>query len=72
VDELLSTEEVARILHTSERMVRRLVSERRIAYVKVGRCVRFEPVAIRSYVEQNRVLPMTRAQLRESFLREVA
>jgi excisionase family DNA binding protein len=67
VDDLMAAEEVARVLHASERFVRRLVSERRIAYVKVGRTVRFEPAAVRSYVEQHRV-----DQRRRSYLREVA
>ncbi|MEV4619704.1 helix-turn-helix domain-containing protein [Asanoa sp. NPDC049573] len=68
----MTTEEVAKVLHTSERLVRRLVAERRIAYVKVGRAVRFEPNAVVAYVEQNRVVTLSRAQLRASILGRVA
>ena len=40
MDKLLTVEEAAERLGTSARFVRRLVAERRIAYVKVGRHVR--------------------------------
>jgi excisionase family DNA binding protein len=40
LDRLLTVEEAADRLGTSVRFVRRLVAERRIAYVKVGRHVR--------------------------------
>jgi excisionase family DNA binding protein len=71
-EELLTSEEVAALLRKTDRFVRRLVAERRIAYVKVGRSVRFEPSAVVAYIEGNRVVPMTRAQLRRSYLGEVA
>ncbi|WP_239126419.1 helix-turn-helix domain-containing protein [Asanoa siamensis] len=68
----MTTEEVAKVLHTSERLIRRLVAERRIAYVKVGRAVRFEPSAVVAYVEANRFPPTSRAQLRAMVLGEAA
>jgi excisionase family DNA binding protein len=68
---MLTTAEVAKLLHTSERFIRRLVAERRIAYVKVGRAVRFEPTAVAAFVDRNRVPSMTRGQLRAALLREV-
>jgi excisionase family DNA binding protein len=71
-DELMTSEEVAALLRKTERFVRRLVAERRIAYVKVGRAVRFEPSAVADYINSNRVVPMTRAELRNSYLGEVA
>lgn len=40
-------------LGVSERMVRRLVAERRIAYVKIGRYVRFRPEDVQSYRDGN-------------------
>jgi excisionase family DNA binding protein len=43
MDRLLTMEEVAERLHTTPRHVRRLVFERRIAYRKLGRYVRFHP-----------------------------
>src|SRR5690348_5785968 len=41
--ELLDVEETARRLGTEVRFVRRLVSERRIRFYKVGKYVRFDP-----------------------------
>jgi excisionase family DNA binding protein len=62
---------VAAKLRTSLRFVRRLVAERRIEFVKVGRSVRFEHSAVVAYIERNRVQPLTRAELRRA-LRTVA
>ncbi|MEV4756005.1 helix-turn-helix domain-containing protein [Micromonospora sp. NPDC049559] len=70
-DELLTPDEVAARLRATPRFVRRLVAERRIAFVKVGRLVRFEASAVTAYIDRNRVVPMTRAQLR-GYLGEVA
>lgn len=69
--DLLTTEEVAERLRATPRFVRRLVAERRIAYVKVGRLVRFEARAVAEYIERNRVVPMDRARLHR-YLREAA
>jgi excisionase family DNA binding protein len=44
LDTLLSVEQAAERLGTSERFVRRLIAERRITYMKLGRHVR---IAIR-------------------------
>jgi excisionase family DNA binding protein len=71
VEELLTGEEVAERLKTTPRFVRRLVAERRITYVKVGRMVRFEPEAVAEYIERNKVVPINRSKLRR-YLREVA
>jgi excisionase family DNA binding protein len=71
-EELLTSEELAALLRMTERFVRRLVAERRIAYVKVGRSVRFEPSAVAAYIQGNRVVPMTRARVRRPYLEEVA
>jgi hypothetical protein len=49
--------------------VRRLVAERRIAYIKSGRKVLFESAAVDAYIEANRVAPLTRAQLRAELWR---
>ena len=67
----MTSEEVAARLRQSLRFVRRLVAERRIEYVKVGRSVRFEPSADANYIDRHRVLPMSRTQLRR-YLTEVA
>ncbi len=71
MDDLLTGEEVAERLKATPRFVRRLVAERRIEYVKVGRLVRFAPEAVAAYIERNRVVPIDRTQIRR-YLREVA
>jgi excisionase family DNA binding protein len=68
-DDLLTGDELAQRLRITPRFVRRLVAERRIAYVKVGRKVLFEQAAVEAYIEANRVVPMTRAQLRAELWR---
>ncbi|GGK38123.1 hypothetical protein GCM10010124_33670 [Pilimelia terevasa] len=60
-------------MRCTTRFVRRLVADRRIAFVKVGRSVRFEESAVVEYVGRQRVAPLSRAELRLAFLRgEVA
>ena len=55
------------ILRATPRFVRRLVAERRITYVKVGRKVLFERVAVATYITAHRVTPLVRADLRGQF-----
>jgi excisionase family DNA binding protein len=60
VDELstlLDIGAVAERLCVTERHVRRLVAERRIPYVKVGRFVRFDPVDLADWITAARVPP---------------
>jgi excisionase family DNA binding protein len=52
---LLSVEQAAERLGTSARFVRRLVFERRIAYVKLGRHVRISERDLSNYVATARV-----------------
>jgi len=66
--ELLTAEEVAARLRRTTRFVRRLVSERRIEYVKVGRSVMFRTSAIDDYIERHRFPPLSRKELRDSIL----
>lgn len=68
-DDLLTADEVATLLRASPRFVRRLVAERRITYVKVGRKVLFERSAVAAYIDAHRVQPLTRAQLRDELWR---
>jgi excisionase family DNA binding protein len=49
--------EVARRLGTSERHVRRLVDERRIPFVKVGRFVRFDSHDVEHWIDDQRFDP---------------
>ena len=43
------------ILNVNERYMRRLVSERRIPYFKVGRLLRFSPADLDAFIEACRV-----------------
>ena len=52
---LLDTEAVAEALGVTPRHVRRLIAERRIPFVKVGRFVRFDPGALDMWVDQQTV-----------------
>jgi excisionase family DNA binding protein len=54
-DKLLTVDEAADRLGTSVRFVRRLVLERRIAYVKVGRHVRIAEEDLASFVAAGRI-----------------
>jgi excisionase family DNA binding protein len=55
LDRLLTMEEAAERLGTSTRFVRRLVAERRIAYVKVGRHVRLDPTDVEAFIIASRI-----------------
>ncbi len=55
MEKLLTLAEVAERLNTTPRHVRRLVFERRIAYRKLGRYVRFHPDDVAEYVAAHRV-----------------
>ena len=53
--ELLTTDEVARLLKISVSSVRRLQSARALPFVRVGGSVRFTKEDITSYLARNRV-----------------
>jgi excisionase family DNA binding protein len=55
MDQLLSPQEVADRLGTSVRFVRRLVLERRIPFVKVGRHVRIATSDLDAFIAAGRV-----------------
>ena len=54
---LLDTEAVAQTLGITRRHVQRLVSERRIPFIKVGRFVRFDPASLNVWLDRQRVEP---------------
>lgn len=68
VDRLLSVQQVAELLGTGVRFPRRLIEERRITFVKVGRHVRIPESALSAYVAERTVQPVTvrRAALRRA------
>ena len=55
LDTLLTVEDAADQLGTSVRFVRRLIFERRIAFVKVGRHVRIAAADLDTYIRAGRV-----------------
>lgn len=52
---LLTIEQLGEQLGTSTRHIRRLVAERRIPYLKVGKLVRFDPDDINRWLDDSRV-----------------
>lgn len=54
---LLDIDAVAQMLGVTRRHVQRLVSERRIPFLKVGRFVRFDPASLSSWLDHQRVEP---------------
>jgi excisionase family DNA binding protein len=58
-DPLLTVAEAAKLLKTSERFPRRLIAERRIRFVKLGRFVRIPESALREFIAAGLVEPMT-------------
>jgi excisionase family DNA binding protein len=55
MDKLLTVGEAAEFLGTSVRFVRRLIAERRIAYIRVGRHVRIAEADLARFVAAGRV-----------------
>ena len=50
IERLLTVAQVAELLGTTERFPRRLIAERRIRFVRVGRHVRIPESAVRNFV----------------------
>ncbi|XRQ07356.1 helix-turn-helix domain-containing protein [Actinomadura welshii] len=62
-DRLLTVAEAAEYLNTSQRFPRRLVAERRIRFVKVGRFVRIPESALREFIAAGLVEPLTASDI---------
>ncbi|GGS50078.1 excisionase family DNA-binding protein [Streptomyces cinerochromogenes] len=54
-DRYLTVAQVAELLGTTERFPRRLIAERRIVFVKVGRHVRIPESALKAFIDANTV-----------------
>jgi excisionase family DNA binding protein len=68
-DSLLSIDQAADWLGTTSRFPRRLIAERRIRYIKVGRHVRIPASALVEFLACGTVEPgSTRAELRRPIL----
>jgi excisionase family DNA binding protein len=57
MDKLLTVEEAAAILGTTDRFPRRLIAERRIPFVKLGTHVRIRESVLATYIEESTVQP---------------
>ena len=53
--QMLTIDQAAEYLGTGQRFVRRLISERRIPYVKLGKHVRLERSALDGFIDSGRV-----------------
>ena len=58
-ERLLTVSEAADILSTTDRFPRRLIEERRIRFVRVGRHVRIPESALREFIAAGLVEPIT-------------
>ena len=58
-ERLLTVAQAAEVLGTSERFPRRLIDERRIRFVRVGRHVRIPESALREFIAAGLVEPIT-------------
>jgi len=65
-ERLLTVTEVAEALGTSERFPRRLIEERRISFVRVGRHVRIPESALRDFIAAGLVEPITTRKRRRA------
>ena len=63
---LLTVSEVAAILSTSERFPRRLIAERRIRFVRVGRHVRIPESVLREFIAAGLIETITTTKKREA------
>lgn len=58
MEKLMNVDEAAAALGTSSRFPRRLIAERRIRFVRVGRHVRIPASALEDYVNSGTVEPV--------------
>ena len=55
VPQLLTMDQLAERLGVTRRHVRRLVAERRVPFLRVGRFIRFDPAHVATWLDSNRV-----------------
>jgi excisionase family DNA binding protein len=63
-DRLLTVTQAAELLGTSERFPRRLIAERRIRFVRIGRHIRIPETALREFIAAGVVEPLTVTDVR--------
>jgi excisionase family DNA binding protein len=66
VDRMLTVLEAAERFGTSPRFVRRLITERRIAFSKIGRHVRLSASDVDAFIRAGRVEPWTQHVIHRS------
>ncbi len=64
---LYSVAQAAERLNTSVRFVRRLIADRRIAFVRLGRHVRLAEEDIAAFIDAGRVKPINREEIRRTW-----
>ncbi len=52
---LLDIEAAASRLNVTERFIRRMVQERRVPHLKIGKFVRFDPVELDEWIDEQRI-----------------
>lgn len=62
-DRLLTVDAAAERMSTSVRFLRRLIAERRIEFVKIGRHVRISETALAEFIDAGRTPTMTAADV---------
>jgi len=55
---LLTIQEVSKIIGVSKHTLYKMVSQRRIPYVKVGRLTKFDVTLLDQWLKQHTVMPM--------------
>lgn len=63
-DKLLTVDEAAERLNTTARFPRRLIEERRITFVRIGRNVRIPESELEAFIVAGIVQPITKRQRR--------
>jgi excisionase family DNA binding protein len=59
IDRLLTMQQAAELLGTSDEFPRRLIAERKIKFVRVGRLLRISESALSDYIAAATVQPVT-------------
>lgn len=59
LERLMTVAQAAELVNTSERFWRRMIAERRIRFVRVGRHVRIPESALRDFIAAGLVEPVT-------------
>lgn len=65
MEQLLTVEQAADVLGTTARFPRRLIAERRIRFVRVGRHVRIPASALSEFIDRGTVQPVLVRHIRD-------